>query len=75
MKEAEKILDAYQQANEEQRLEIYLAYREMRTIFDEIDFVQSDTVNAPTGLSSYKMSRSCSIMLFRKRLTILMESR
>ena len=75
MKETERILAEYQQASEEQRLGIYLAYREMRSTFDEIGLLQSDTASAPIGLSSYKMIRSWTIMLFSKRLTIMMESR
>ena len=73
MNETEKILDAYQQANEELRLELYLAYRELRAIFDKIDSIQSARVATPTGLSRFKMIRSCTH--FRKRLTFLMESR
>ena len=75
MTETERILAEYQHASEGQRLEIYLVYCEMRATFDGIDLFQSDSVNAPIGLSSYKMIRSWTIMLFSKRLTIMMESR
>lgn len=74
MKNAEQILNDYQQADEERRLSIYMTYRELRPDFDEIDRAQTTTVNQPSTLHRSKPSRSWTLRLCSKRLTIKVES-
>jgi len=75
MNATEKILDRYQLADEEQRLSLFMSYRELREQFQEIDRTVEPAVVKSVKPEADRLFWSRTFNCFCKRLTVILEGR
>ena len=70
-----EILNRYQQADEDQRLSLFMNYRELREEFQEIDRTIAPAAVKHNEPEADRLFWSRTFSCFRRRLTVILEGR